>query len=471
MGTSKSVASLNAADEGRLVGSSETSTARPAILASPSVASLSTVALCSISRGSRRRSSFLRDPGMLPSQISPSANSGSHPLTRGDPSARSVPTRARPVPRTGPARARPDRARRVRTRPRCSWSQSAPASLTPSVRDVGYAGRMRASPTGGHAPAPAGPRSGRRRSSPRSSGSRCGRSAVTSARCRPPASRCRPRPGPSGGIRLIEGWRTELDGLATEEAVALFLGGPPAVVDELGLGPLLDRGPGQGAGLPAPGARGAGHSRSVPLPSRRSWLVPAPRADDASPWWRTRCGPTARVVLATAGARRVPPGRSAGAGAEGRHLVPRRPPSWRTAHLPGVGCRRRPPAPRDFPRPDGLRPGRGVGGDIGRVRPVDAAPRCAGAGQPPRGPPAPSSVPSAAADPAAGGGGTGRREADRVELGVESERWPTPADRPGLRVVEVMEPLGLRRAVAETGEGCAIDTAGSRRRPADRPGW
>ena len=45
--------------------------------------------------------------------------------------------------------------------------------------------------------------------------------------------------GPGGGVRLVEGWRTELDGLTTEEAAALFLGGPPDVVDDLGLGPVL----------------------------------------------------------------------------------------------------------------------------------------------------------------------------------------------------------------------------------------
>jgi predicted DNA-binding transcriptional regulator YafY len=39
--------------------------------------------------------------------------------------------------------------------------------------------------------------------------------------------------GPRGGIRLIDGWRTDLDGLTAEEATALFLGGAPSVADEL----------------------------------------------------------------------------------------------------------------------------------------------------------------------------------------------------------------------------------------------
>ncbi|MGZ4681094.1 MAG: helix-turn-helix transcriptional regulator [Acidimicrobiales bacterium] len=45
--------------------------------------------------------------------------------------------------------------------------------------------------------------------------------------------------GPGGGIRLVDGWRSDLDGLTTDEAMALFVGGPVAAVDQLGLGPFL----------------------------------------------------------------------------------------------------------------------------------------------------------------------------------------------------------------------------------------
>jgi predicted DNA-binding transcriptional regulator YafY len=46
-------------------------------------------------------------------------------------------------------------------------------------------------------------------------------------------------PGRGGGIRLVEGWRTRLDGMTAQEAAAIFAVGAPQVLSELGMSTAL----------------------------------------------------------------------------------------------------------------------------------------------------------------------------------------------------------------------------------------
>ena len=73
-----------------LRSSSSTSSARPAIFASPFQSGGLSEPLCSAKRGLRRRSSAFTARHMLPNQMSPSANWISVPLIRGEPSRRRV---------------------------------------------------------------------------------------------------------------------------------------------------------------------------------------------------------------------------------------------------------------------------------------------------------------------------------------------------------------------------------------------
>lgn len=59
--------------------------------------------------------------------------------------------------------------------------------------------------------------------------------------------------GRNGGIRLVDGWRTRIDGLTSREAVALFAMGAPRALAELGLGTAVSAAHAKvSATLPAP---------------------------------------------------------------------------------------------------------------------------------------------------------------------------------------------------------------------------
>ena len=198
--------------------------------------------------------------------------------------------------------------------------------------------------------------------------------------------------GPRGGVRLVEGWRTDLDGLTADEAGSLFLSGAPGAASDLGLGAVLVAAQTKVLSTLPPELRArAGRVRERFLLDAPDWFHHTPQVEHlatvADSVWsgrrldvryrrsdrevRRRLDPLGLVCKAGA----LVPGRGDG---DGRHPhLPGR------SHHGGVDPRR---ARRSTRR---LRPRLVLGGVGRRLQPVDApgpgapAPRTARVRQPP----------------------------------------------------------------------------------------
>jgi predicted DNA-binding transcriptional regulator YafY len=85
--------------------------------------------------------------------------------------------------------------------------------------------------------------------------------------------------GRGGGVRLVDGWRTRLDGLTSREAVAIFAMGVPRALTELGLGTAVSAAHAKvSATLPAPLREQAQHLAQRFHLDAPAWFS---RADDA----------------------------------------------------------------------------------------------------------------------------------------------------------------------------------------------
>ncbi len=89
--------------------------------------------------------------------------------------------------------------------------------------------------------------------------------------------------GRHGGIRLVDGWRTRLDGLTSREAVALFAMGAPRALTELGLGTAVS-------------AAHAKVSATLPAPLREQAQHIAQRFHLDAPGWFRRADDTEHLA-------------------------------------------------------------------------------------------------------------------------------------------------------------------------------
>jgi len=94
--------------------------------------------------------------------------------------------------------------------------------------------------------------------------------------------------GRHGGVRLVEGWRSHLDGLTSREAVALFAMGVPRALAELGLGTAVSAAHAKVAATLPPALRD-----QAELVAQRFHL-------DAPDWFRTADGTDHLATIARA---------------------------------------------------------------------------------------------------------------------------------------------------------------------------